>query len=553
MAHYQTPASVLLRRLRQPDPPLRDHLQETWGPDAELCRQNATSAAKAVERFLEAFGDRPASVFRVPCRLSLNPHSEHQGAWVPYGLHARELTVVAAPGEPGRIRITNTDSRYEPLLTLDLAEEIARSPEAWERGWNEYLGAQAVTAAVQARRDPRERQAGRTGCLNYLAAGPLRLAHLQGELPDCGLDLTLHGDIPTGGGLSSSSTLVVGAMLAWLALVDRHVEPAKLAELAGEAEWYVGTRGGAGDHAAMLLGRRDGLVHLRFRPPFQVRETRYSPFPKGYELLLSNSGIRSEKSAEERLLFNRGIFAYRFAFMALRDALGDAADGIGCLGALHTGRLPAPDLIRLLLRLPEQATPRDLAHRYPDAFGPAARACFGTDEPDALPEIPLRGAAAYGLARVDRGRAMPALLEDGSPDAMLEFGRLMSITHDGDRGLLHGRPFADHLLRLSNERLEELVSQAEAGEFAGLRQEPGFYGASIPELDEIVDISHAVPGVLGAGLMGAGGGGYVLVLAEAGTFPALREALLQGYYAPRNLAPEVEPWRPAAPAGTLLA
>ena len=88
---------------------------------------------------------------------------------------------------------------------------------------------------------------------------------------------------------------------------------------------------------------------------------------------------------------------------------------------------------------------------------------------------------------------------------------------------------------------------------AQLRRQPGFYGASIPELDRMVDVANSVPAVRGAGLMGAGGGGYVLILAEAGdaAFEAVRAALETQYYAPLGLEPDVERWQPVDAAGAL--
>ncbi len=145
---------------------------------------------------------------------------------------------------------------------------------------------------------------------------------------------------------------------------------------------------------------------------------------------------------------------------------------------------------------------------------------------DELPaHIPIRGAAVYGLGRVDRGLAMHELCARGDSAAMREFGRLMYITHDGDRVSRFDRRRPQHAFYSSNRdsvadsRLEELLVASLNGAYGQeleaiqLRRQSGFYGASIPELDRIVDVASVVPDVLGAGLMGAGGGGCVLILA----------------------------------------
>jgi N-acetylgalactosamine kinase len=306
----------------------------------------------------------------------------------------------------------------------------------------------------------------------------------------------------------------------------------------------------------MLLGARGALVHLSFRAPVGIRGVRHTRFPDGYELIIANSQVRAEKSAEERRHFNRGIFAYRFAYLALTEAmaaLGIAAGGehTESLGDLHDGRIAPAELCRLILTLPREAGMEDLSRRYPERFRAAALSCFGTADLASLPEtVPLRGAAVYGLGRVDRGRVMPELLEQGDAAAMGEFGRLMTITHDGDRNHFRGMPFREHQGRLEDATFARSDGALPSG--WGLRHEPGFYGASIPQLDAMVDALQSCPGVLGSGLMGAGGGGCILILAESGSLGAVRDRLDRAYYRPACLEPAVEVWNSTGPACRLM-
>jgi galactokinase len=64
----------------------------------------------------------------------------------------------------------------------------------------------------------------------------------------------------------------------------------------------------------------------------------------------------------------------------------------------------------------------------------------------------------------------------------------------------------------------------------------------------MVDVVLGTDGVIGAGLMGAGGGGYVLILARRGALDAVRAALTREYYAPLGKEPDVEAWHPTAAA-----
>jgi len=565
----------LVRLLEQRDPDVRQALALTYGSQAaEVSEERRQAWARALRCFLEAHGDRDVLTFRAPARIALNPHCEHQGAWVPYGTHQRELICVMGRRPDDVVTLTNLDAAHRRGLSFRVQDEIAVARDAWQRGWVDYIEDPGVARRREALADPRERSYDRTGSINFIKASALRLAR-EASGPLHGADLVVQGDIPIGVGQSSSSALVVVAALAFSRLWELGIDAQRMASLCGEAEWYVGTRGGAGDHAAMLLGSSAGLVGMRFTPPVTVRDTRPMCLPPGYQILIANSGQKAIKNKEERRQFNAGIFAYRFALAylqeavtALRAELGLSLDSeaVRFLADLSVERFPVHLIYRLLMAVPEAVSPYELMARYPESYEQGALTCFGTADCDLLPEtIPVRGAALYGLGRVDRGLAMHELCLRGDDGAMAEFGRLMYITHDGDRVSRYTPGDGMSLLwsgnreSMSDHRVATLIDIASNGhqpaerEAIELRHQSGYYGASTPELDRIVDLVSPLPDVLGAGLMGAGGGGCVLILARAGGQTAARvtETLEQGYYQPLGKPTDVEPWIPAAPAGEL--
>jgi hypothetical protein len=343
-------AAELLRQVTENDSRLLQAASGAYGRDGSIWEERRSAIIRVVRRFLDAYGDVPCALYRAPARLSLNPHSDHQGAWVPYGLHIRELLCVVAPAPDGRFEVVNTDASFAPQLEFSPEVEVARAPERWAEGWLPYIESAPVTAEVRRNLDAKTQTRNRRATVNYVKAAALRLRHAfpDAELP--ALRMALSGNIAQGGGQSSSSALVVSTALATAAFSGLPVDRRRLAELCGEAEWFVGTRGGSGDHAAILLGSPDGLVHLCFRAPVGIRDVLYSRFPDEYQLIVANSQTRSEKSAEERLLFNGGIFAYRFGFLALREAMRDLGmpealiAGTESLGDLHTDRVSTADL-----------------------------------------------------------------------------------------------------------------------------------------------------------------------------------------------------------------
>jgi galactokinase len=529
---------------------------------------------RVARRFLADWGDRDVYAFRAPARIALNPHCEHQGAWVPYGTHRREIICLAAARTDDIVTLTNLDPSHTSPMSFGLHTEVAAACGAWRRGWVDYIENAGVARRREALADPKERLHGRTGSINFVKAAALRLM-MEAGAPPKGANLVIEGDIPVGVGQSSSSALVVVAALALNRLWSIGLDSRRLASTCGEAEWYVGTRGGAGDHAAMLLGSSEGLVGMRFVPPVAVHETRPMRLPPGYQILIANSGQRAIKNKEERRLFNAGIFAYRFALLYLRDALSAHGRDLGLppmqdevrfLADVSVEHFPLHVIYRLLLAVPEPVSPFELAARYPDSFEQGALACFGTADCGELPDsIPVRGAALYGLGRVDRGLAMHGLCARGDDAAMAEFGRLMYITHDGDRVSRYraqdgcSLPWFENRESVSDDRMARLARIALDGhrdpslDAVQLRRQSGYYGASTSELDRMVDVVTPLPEVLGAGLMGAGGGGCILILAREGeeATAAVTAALEQGYYQPLGKPVDVETWLPAPRAGEL--
>jgi galactokinase len=126
------------------------------------------------------------------------------------------------------------------------------------------------------------------------------------------------------------------------------------------------------------------------------------------------------------------------------------------------------------------------------------------------------------------------------------------------RASLGDRPFrrARHVVT-ENARVEAVVAALEAGELddvgdamrashASLRDD---FEVSSTALDVLVEIAGGVPGVIGARLTGAGFGGCVVALVEAGAEPAVRAAVERDYPSRSGLTPVVMDVRASDGAG----
>jgi N-acetylgalactosamine kinase len=151
----------------------------------------------------------------------------------------------------------------------------------------------------------------------------------------------------------------------------------------------------------------------------------------------------------------------------------------------------------------------------------------------------------FGVAEIMRSKIGISYLQSNQTD---EFGKLMKISHDGDRV---SRAGADgKYVRLeencSDEYLARLIQDLDSKDpektaDAQLQMQPGNYACSTVEIDQMVDIACSVPSVAGAQIAGAGLGGCIMIMAKKESVEAVREALTTGYYRPKGLEPVIIP------------
>jgi galactokinase len=129
-----------------------------------------------------------------------------------------------------------------------------------------------------------------------------------------GIDATVVSDLPPAAGLSSSSALLTGLTLALLRANGVQATFEELMDVLPEGEYFVGTRGGGMDHAAVLAGRRGCAILVNFAP-LSVSSV---PVPEGWVFLIAHSLTTAEKSGDVRSKYN-----------ARRTAGSNALHGLG--------------------------------------------------------------------------------------------------------------------------------------------------------------------------------------------------------------------------------
>ncbi len=509
--------------------------RRTYGDDPELIEKRSGMCKHLLEEFLKEYGPGgEVMVVRAPARINLmGVHIDHRGGYLNYMCISREVMMAVRGREDDRINLRNVEPEKFGPRSFRIGDEL---PPEKRGNWMRYIEEVEIVP-------------GDWG--NYIKAAVLKLQDNFNDREFKGMDMMVLGDIPVAAGLSSSSALVVAAFESALLVNGLDLPLAEKPELCGEGEWYVGTRGGAGDHAAMFFGRMGYISHLRFFP--FVFE--YVPFPKGYRVVACNSLKQAAKAAGAKSTFNERVAAYEMALMLIKKNFPEYADRLEHLRDVNADNLGVSQsrIYEIVKSLPERATRSELSDMLRDRRTELERLFRTHDDPSE--GYGIRGVCLFGLAECDRSSFCAKCLEDAHIEL---FGKFMYISHDGDRVV----SFEDGLKKdfavdVSDERFDQLVKLSESDDpadrgKANLYMQSGAYRCSCEELDLIVDIAKGVPGVVGAGLTGGGLGGCVLALVREEATGNLIDALTKGYYAPRGLPPAMEICVPVAGAGRII-
>jgi galactokinase len=272
------------------------------------------------------------------------------------------VTTVAAFG-PGRVNLIGEHTDYNDGLCLPfaIAQGVIVRAEPLAGGRVEAFAEDLDEAdAFDAAAPPRDADDWRA-----FVRGTVAELRAAGHTVD-GARLRFAGDLPRGGGLSSSAALSTGLVLALIALAgEDEGDRRELARLCSRVENdWVGAQTGLLDQLAALFGREGHALRLDCRDlsldpvPLDLRGWTLAVAPSGHEHVHAGSGY-NERRAECRAA------AELLGVASLRDAPADAPDRLpdpldrrvrhvltenarvdAAVAALRAGDLPA--LARLL-------------------------------------------------------------------------------------------------------------------------------------------------------------------------------------------------------------
>ena len=532
------------RRLGDPNSELFRKLTAIYG-NAGLLDRPVRLLGKVLNEFGRSFGtDRPVFIVRSTGRVNmLGMHVDHRGGSV-NPIAIKEAFFAVEPRDDDRVVLRDVAGDRFPEESFSIGECLPRGGKV--KDWDHWC------------HDELEKRKGKPGITfsNYVRAAVLYFQNLNtaddgGQSPSFrGMNVMIGSNVPPAAGLSTSSCLVVASALAILHRNGITMDPMAFCEHCGWAEWYVGTRGGFGDHAAIRLGRCNSIVHMTSFP-FTLQTV---PFPPGYLVVLADSKVEARKQAGAKDGYNTPLAAYAFGLWLARKNYPQYAEKLQHLRDINPKALACSEaeVYRIIRSLPESVTRARILAMLPEKKEDIEKVFRSHNEPAG--GYPVRGVCTYGIAECMRSNLVVDMLEKGD---IAGFGRLISLHHDGDRvARLHNGKMAPEVKDFSDSRFDRLIADLESGdpsraECAHIWAQPGGYNVSVPDLDMAVDIAMGAKGVLGAGLVGAGLGGSMVALVEAAHADALVQRLARDYYAAKNLPMGAEIVSPVGGAGIL--
>ena len=244
------------------------------------------------EDFVRRFGAPPEVAIRAPGRVNLiGEHTDyHEGFVLPMAI-SRAILLLGRRRPDRRLQVYSHVLNAGFTLDLDATE---RHPERWAR----YF--QAVM---------------------HVLGGRYPIAQ--------GADVLIDADLPPGGGLSSSSALVVGFTALLAQLQGLVLDSLQLAILGRDAEHWYGTKGGIMDQFAISHAHAERAILLDCRNLAHEDV----PLPEGLMVVIANTGTRHNQIAspfaQRRQEAEAGLETLRGRLpdlKTLRDVTPDALD-----------------------------------------------------------------------------------------------------------------------------------------------------------------------------------------------------------------------------------
>jgi N-acetylgalactosamine kinase len=485
----------------------KQYLKEDYGENYSQFESKRQIIIDLLNLHKRSFGNEEVIIIRAPGRINLmGRHVDHQGGNVNLIAIDQEIFITASIRDDFKIFAYNIDEIHFNKVEID----FSKFNSDLQGDWIGLINNEVILGKYRSASG---------NWANFIKAAYFRLLNLYGINEIFGANICASGNIMIAAGLSSSTALTIGIFEALSKLNNKNMEDEDVIKLCAEAEWFVGTRGGSADQVAIKLAKPDQIIHVRL---FPLEIIDWLKFPKKYDLLIFNSKILADKSGSKKDLYNEKVLAYEIGFNLIKIKFPEYISKLQYLRDVNPENLDTkPEIIiKILSEIPEYIEYQEISKILGAKWHEIKQHYQFTNPPH---KIPIRKIISYGIAECERSKKFYKFIKEGT---FLSAGKLMNISHDGDRVFI----FNNKLDAIPyNNELNNVKLQTQLQNNISLDQITGGYGASIPEIDFVIDLTKNYHGVLGAQLSGAGLGGCAMILVENDRSEKVRKLIYKNY------------------------
>lgn len=248
-----------------------------------------------IDSFTKANGVKPDFVARSPGRVNIiGEHIDYSLYNVlPTAVTVDVLVAVKVKGSSPEItiKVANTNDTKYPTAEFHVPQE--GDVHIGEHDWSNYFKA-GLRGSVQV----------------------LRREHGDDFQPKS-MDVMIDGNVPAGGGLSSSAAFVCASALAVMAANDYQVSKQDLLDLCIVSERSVGVYSGGMDQAASIFSNKGYLLYCRFFPAFSAEHVPVPVADPEITFLIAQSFVTSDKAVTAAKHYNLRVVEVTLAAVVL--------------------------------------------------------------------------------------------------------------------------------------------------------------------------------------------------------------------------------------------
>jgi len=248
-----------------------------------------------ITEFERLHGRKAEFVVRAPGRVNLiGEHIDYCGFGVlPMAIERDVIIVGATTDDDNLVRLNNSNQQKYPAREFHYeGKENIVTIDSTQLEWSNYF---------------------KCGYKGILGKFPM-------DKPK-GLFLLCDGNVPAGGGLSSSAAFVCASALAVVAANHLSLSKSELTEIAIDAERNVGVNSGGMDQSASILSQKDYALYVEFIPRLNAQPV---PLPKTEPKLafvIANTLVTADKHVTAPRNYNLRVVETRLAALFLAKAL----------------------------------------------------------------------------------------------------------------------------------------------------------------------------------------------------------------------------------------